>query len=71
MIKFKDSNGDVIGQLDDDDNEPVFDQEFEDAKKKKRSKGKKVNNEMGYTQKPLIIQNDPNYVASGKSSKDK
>jgi hypothetical protein len=72
MIKFKDSEGNVIGQLDDDSNEPIFDGDFEDAKKRKRSKkNKRINAEMGDTQKTLIMQQDPTYVASGKSSTDK
>lgn len=63
MLKFKDSNGKVVGELSDDDSEPVmYEEQDKKRKKNKQSKTKKAG---GVYQKPLTLQQDPNYIASG------
>ncbi len=49
MLRFKDSNGEVIAVLNDDDSEPEF---IEDKKKKKSNKRTKAN--LGVYQPPLV-----------------
>ena len=64
MLKFKDSNGHVIGELSDNDSEPVLYSE-EDVKRKKKSKQSKTKKAEGVYEKPVTLQQDPNYIASG------
>lgn len=63
MLKFKDSNGNVIAELADDDSEPVM--YSEQDKKKKKSKKSQAKKQMSVYERPLIEQQDPSYIASG------
>ncbi len=48
MLRFKDSNGEVIAVLNDDDSEPEF---IEDKKKKSK---KRIKADLGVYQPPLV-----------------
>jgi hypothetical protein len=62
MLKFKDANGNIVGHQSDNDSEPTM---ISMTDKKKSKKSNKTKKQMGVYEKPLIEQQDPNYIASG------
>ena len=59
MLKFTDSNGEVIATLDDDDNEPEF---IEDAKKKSKSKKRIKADDLRFGLLTKMINKQNNYI---------